>query len=148
MALRVARATAARARASTRWRFSRFLPCGLRLRSMISNDVRSGRLLHPHIPFDEPADLSLSIAAGDHTAHEIIMFPLGLIVFLGAEADHREQILHLAEHALFDNFPNLLVAGPGRVAPAIGSPRPQRELHDLVAEILRVGDAGRFLDLR
>ncbi len=35
-ASRVARATAARARAITRWRFSRFLPCGLGRRSMMS----------------------------------------------------------------------------------------------------------------
>ncbi len=41
MAARAARAMAPRARASTRWRFSRFLPCGLERRSMMSKIARS-----------------------------------------------------------------------------------------------------------
>jgi hypothetical protein len=39
------------------------------------------------------------------------------------------------------------IAGPGRVLAAVLCPRPQRELDDLVAEILRVGDARGLLDL-
>src|SRR5215213_3978809 len=55
--------------------------------------------------------------------------------------------LDLGEYPLFDHFANLLVAGPGRVLAAVLGPRPQRELDDLVAEVLGVGDAGRLLDL-
>ena len=73
---------------------------------------------------------------------------LGVAVLLGAEADDREQILDLAEHAPLDDVADLLVARPIRVLAAVARPRPERELHDLVAEVLRIGDAGRLLDLR
>ena len=79
---------------------------------------------------------------------ELGVLLLGRAVLLRAEADHRQQVLDLAEHALLDDLAQLLVACPGRVAAVVLGPRPQRELHHLVAEVLRVGDAGRLLDLR
>ena len=78
---------------------------------------------------------------------EFVVLLLGLGVLLGAEGDHRQQVLDLAEHPLFDHFADLLVARPGRFLPPLRGPRPQRELHHLVAEILGVGDACRLLDL-
>ena len=80
-------------------------------------------------------------------SHELAVLLLGLAVLLRAEADHRQQVLDLAEHPPLDHLADLLVAGPGRVAAAVAGPGAQRELHHLVAEILRVGDAGRLLDL-
>ena len=102
---------------------------------------------HAHVPLDEPADLPLGIAARDHALDEFAVLLLGLAVLLRAEADHRQQILDLAEHPLLDHLADFLVAGPGRVLAAALRPRPQRELHHLVAEILGIGDPGRLLDL-
>ena len=58
--------------------------------------------------------------------------------------DDRQKVLDLGEHPLLDHLADLLVAGPGRVLAAVVRPRAQRELDDLVAEILRVGDPGGF----
>jgi hypothetical protein len=41
----------------------------------------------------------------------------------------------------------LLVAGPQRVLAAVVGARPQHEVDDLVAEVLRIRDARRLLDL-
>ena len=87
------------------------------------------------------------IAALDHALHELLVLLLGLAVLLLAEADDGQQILDLAEHAPLDDFADLLVAGPARVLAAVLGARAQRELDHLEAEVLRVGDAGRLLDL-
>src|SRR5690606_5736807 len=107
----------------------------------------SPRLLDPHVPLDEPANLPMGIPAGYHAVHEFLVLFLGLAIFLRAEADHRQQVLDLAEHPLLDDLSDFLVRCPVRVLPAVLRTGPQREFHDLVTEILRVRDAGRLLDL-
>src|ERR1700755_737827 len=104
-------------------------------------------LLHTHVPFDEPANLTLGVAALHHACDELAVLLLRLAVLLRPERDDRQQVLDLREYPLFEYIASLLVAGPGRILAGILCSRPQRELDDLVAEILRVGDAGRFLDL-
>ena len=75
------------------------------------------------------------------------MLLLGIAVFLRTEADHGQQLLDLAEHPLFDHFPNLFVRCPLRIAPIVLGPSTQGKLDDLVAEIFGVGDSRRMLDL-
>src|SRR5579884_4402581 len=147
--------TSARARDRNRCRLLRLLPFGLGRRSTIFIAFLPGRnagrlpgLVHPHVPLDEPAHLTLSVAAGDHPLEEVGMLLFGLRILLRAEADDRQQVLDLREHAPLDDLAQFLVRGPGRVLAPGRGPRPQRELDDLVAEILWVGDAGRLLDLR
>src|SRR6202011_4179520 len=53
----------------------------------------------------------------------------------------------MGEHPLLDHLAYLLIASPGRVLAAIVCARSQRELDDLVPEVLRIGDPGRLLDL-
>src|ERR1043165_6215259 len=107
----------------------------------------SASLFYAHVPLDQPADLPLGVAAFDHARDKLAMLLFRLAVLLRTEGNDGEQILDLGEYPLFDHFANLLVAGPSRILAAILSPGAQRELDDLVAEILRVGDAGRLLDL-
>src|SRR3954463_8031161 len=107
----------------------------------------SASLFYAHVPLDKPADLPLGVAALDHARDKLAMLLFRLAVLLRTEGNDGEQILDLGEYPLFDHFANLLVAGPGRVLAAVLGPRPQRELDDLVAEVLRVRDAGRLLDL-
>ena len=66
---------------------------------------------------------------------------------LGVEGDHRQQVLGVREHLLLDHLAQLLVAGPRRVLAVVVGPRAQHEVDDLVAEVLRVADAGGLLDL-
>src|SRR2546421_216063 len=107
----------------------------------------SASLFYAHVPLDQPADLPLGVAALDHARDKVVMLLLGLAVLLRAEGNDGQQILDLGEYPLFDHFANLLVAGPRRVLAAVLGARPQRELDDLVAEVLGVGDAGRLFDL-
>src|SRR6478752_9689595 len=100
-------------------------------------------LLHAHVPFDEPANLALGVAALHHACDEFAVLLLRLAVLLGPERDDRKQVLDLGEYPLFDHLANLLVGGPGRILAATLRPRAQRELHDLVAEVLGIGDPGR-----
>ena len=109
--------------------------------------TRSAGVLHPHVPFDQAPDLALGIAAGYHAADELAMLLLGLAVLLRSEGDDREQVLDLREHALLDHLADLLIARPGGVLAVVIGSGPQGELDDLVAEILRVGDARRLFDL-
>jgi hypothetical protein len=60
----------------------------------------------------------------------------------------RQQVLDLGEHPLLNHLANLLIARLGWVLGAILCARSQRELDDLVPEVLRIADPGRFLDLR
>src|SRR4051794_17852215 len=98
----------------------------------------SARLLHTHVPLDQPPDLPLGVAAFDHARDKVVVLLLGLAVLLRAERNDGQQILDLGEYPLLDHFANLLVAGPCRILAAVLGPRPQRELDDLVAEVLRV----------
>src|SRR4029078_441653 len=107
----------------------------------------SASLFYAHVPLDQPANLPLGVAAFDHARDKLAMLLLGRAVLLRTERNDGQQILDLGEYPLFDHFANLLVAGPGRILAAVLGPRPQRELDDLVVEVLRVGDAGRLFDL-
>src|SRR5215471_15257660 len=95
----------------------------------------SPRLLNAHVPLDQAANLPLSVATRYHSLDELRVFFLAFAVLLGPEADHRQKLLHLAEHASFDDFADLLVAGPGRVFAVVVGACPQTELHHLVAEL-------------
>src|SRR5271166_6080907 len=144
-ALSTARLTSARVRRRNRWRLPRLLSRGLRRRS--TNCAMLSGLVHPHVPLDQSADLALGVAARPHAAEEVGVLLLGLGILLGPEADDRQQVLDLAEHALLDHLTDLLVGCPGRVLALVGGAGAQRELHDLVAEVLRIGDARRLLGL-
>src|SRR5690606_39368317 len=65
------------------------------------------------------------------------------IFLLGAEADYRKQILDLTEHPLLDDFADLFIRRPARVLSAVLRASPEGELDHLIAEVLRVRDAGR-----
>src|SRR5258708_8027781 len=107
----------------------------------------SAGLLHPHVPFDEAANLTLGIAASHHARDELAVLLFGIAVLFRAKRDNRKKVFDLRKYPFLDDFSNLFIAGPGRGFAAVLCPRPQRELDDLVAECLRVGDARRFLVL-
>src|SRR5438270_182267 len=124
--------TSTRARARNRWRLLRLFPFGLARRStmfmFIGLALRPATpcltgLVHAHVPFHKPAYLPLGITAIDHAFDEVGVLLLRLRVLLRTEADDRQQILDLAEHAPLDDLAQFLVRGPGRVAPAIRGPR-------------------------
>src|SRR5579862_5759159 len=105
--------TSARARSMKRRRFPRLLPFGLARRStmfMICAPLSppSAGLVDPHIPFDQPADLPLGISARGHAVDELGVLLVALAVLLRPEADHRQQVLDLAEHPLLDHLAQLL----------------------------------------
>src|SRR6185295_16493889 len=104
-------------------------------------------LLHPHVPLDEPPDLTLSVAAFDHPRDKLAVLLFGIAILFRPERDHRKQVFDLREDSLLDDLADLFIAGPGGVLSTVMSPRPQGELDDLVAEVLGVGDARRLLDL-
>src|SRR5882757_9457841 len=82
--------------------------CGSLLLFMwLLEGIRSTRLFHPHIPFDETTDLPLGVAAAHHALDELPVLLLALAVLLGAERDHRQQVLDLGEHPLFDDLADL-----------------------------------------
>src|SRR5271166_670389 len=140
------------ARRMKRWRLPRLFPPGLRRRStmymlpIVLARFALPRLFHTHIPLHQPPDLALGVAARRHALDELAVLLLRLAVLLRAEADDRQQFLDLAEHPPLDDFADLLVACPVRIAAVVVGARPQAELHHLVAEVLRVGDPGRLLD--
>src|SRR5579862_5863491 len=82
-----------------------------------------------------------------HAHDELVVLGLRVAVLLGLERDHRQQILDLGEHAFLDDRADLLVRRPRRVLALVLRTVAQRELDDLVAEVLGVRDAGRLLDL-
>src|SRR3981189_3288236 len=106
----------------------------------------SAGLLHAHVPFDQPANLTLGIAALHHSRDEVVVFLFGIAVLLRTERDHRKQVFDVREYPLFDDFADLFVRGPARILSAVLGPRPQGELDDFVAEVLRVCDACGLLD--
>src|ERR1700761_5124779 len=103
-----------RARRRKRWRLPRLLPLGLRRRSMkwVMARWASARLVHAHVPFHEPPHLARGIAARQHALDELVVLGLGVAVLLGLEADDRQQILDLREHALLDDAADLLIGRP------------------------------------
>src|SRR5579884_4003761 len=145
--------TSTRARARNRWRLLRLLPFGLGRRSTMfiavsAPGARLAGLVDAHVPLDQPAHLPLSVPARHHALQEVGVLFLGLRVFFGAETDHRQEVFDLREHPPLDHLAQFLVGLPRRVLAAMRGPRAQRELDDLVAEVLGIGDPGRLLDLR
>src|SRR6056297_2698017 len=106
----------------------------------------SARLFHSHVPFNKTANLSRGISARHHPVYELRVLFLRFAVLFGTKRDHRQQVLDLAEHALLDDIADLLVRCPAWILPSVFGTRPERELDDLVAEILRVRDAGWLLN--
>src|SRR5690606_36662000 len=104
-------------------------------------------LAYAQIPFRKQAHLLFGIAALHHAHHEIVVLLLVFLAGLGVEADDRQQVLGVGEHLLLDHHAQLLVAEPGRVLAVVVGAGAQHEVDDLVAEVLRVADAGRLLDL-
>src|SRR5215468_12722548 len=146
----IERATASRSvsRASRmkRCRLVWLFPFGLSRRSTMFMPVAlleaSSRLVDAHVPLDQPPGLPVRVAAADHAVDELGVLLLGLLVALRREADDGQQVLDLGKHALLDHLADLLVGRPGRVLALVLGARAQGELHHLVAEVLRVGDAG------
>src|SRR6185312_16900965 len=112
----MSRFNSSRARRRKRWRLPRLLSLGFSRRSMKIGMKRpqpaSARLVYPHVPVHQPADLAFGVAAADHPLHEFGVPLLRHAVLLGAEADHRQQILDLPEHALLDDFAQFFITRP------------------------------------
>src|SRR5436305_15178432 len=89
----------------------------------------SASLLHPHVPFDEPANLTLGVAAPHHPLDELAVLLFGIAVLFRTERDNRKKVSHLRRDAFLNDLPDSLVAAPGRVLPSILRPRPQTRLH-------------------
>src|SRR5260370_28800786 len=106
----------------------------------------SAGLLHAHIPFDEPPNLTLGITAPHHARDKLAVLLFGIAVLFQAKRDNGKKVFDLREYPLFDDFADLFIAGPGRVLAGILRPRPQRKLDHLIAEILRAGDTRGLLD--
>src|SRR6185437_3000297 len=124
-----------RARRRKRWRLPRLLPLGLRRRSMkcvmahsSGMTSHSPRLVDPHVPFDEAANLSRRVASRQHALDEFVVFVRRLIVLLRLERNYRQEILNLGEHPLFDDGANFLVSRPGRILAVVLGAITQREL--------------------
>src|SRR5437899_12583419 len=96
----------------------------------------SAGLLDPHVPFDEPANLTLGIAASHHARDKLAVLLFGIAVLFRAKRDNRKKVFNLREDAFLNDLTDLLIAGPGRVLSTALGPRPQLELDDLVAEVL------------
>src|SRR5258708_7965754 len=95
----------------------------------------SASLLHAHVPFDEPANLTLGIAAPHHPLDELAVLLFGFAVLFRTERDNRKKVFDLRKYPFLNDFANLFIAGPGRVFAGVLCPRPPRALDDLVAEI-------------
>src|SRR4030095_16170106 len=99
----IERATASlsvsRANRMKRCRLVWLLPFGLSRRSTMFMPVAlpeaSSRLVHAHVPFDQPPRLPRRVAAADHAGDELGVLLLGLLVALGGEADDRQQVLDM-----------------------------------------------------
>src|SRR5258708_30983517 len=105
----------------------------------------SAGLLHPHIPFDEPANLSLGIATPHHSFDKLTVLLFGVAILLGTKRDHRKKVFDLRKYPLLDDLANLFIARPGRVFSGVLSTPPQRELDNLVPAVLRIVDSRRPL---
>ena len=116
--------------------------------SDLSGDRRalSSRLLHTHVPFYQPPDLTFRVATRRHAVDEVGVLLLGIAVLLRAKADHRQQFLNLTEHTAFNHVPDLLIAGPGRIFSVVVRPGTQAELHNLIPEVLGIGDPSGLFD--
>src|SRR6266700_7173465 len=103
---------------SQNWRFSRLLLPGFRRRSTMriaTLAFASAGLLHPHVPFDEAANLTLGIAASHHARDKLAVLLFGIAVLFRAKRDNRKKVFDLRKYPFLDDFSNLFIAGPGRV---------------------------------
>src|SRR5712675_428148 len=91
----------------------------------------SASLLHAHVPFDQPANLTLGIAAPHHPLDELAVLLFGIAVLFRTERYNRKKVFNLRKDAFLDDLADLLIAGPGWVLSAVLSPRPQGELDHL-----------------
>src|SRR5258708_24723585 len=83
-------------------------------------------LLHPHVPFDEAANLTLGIAASHHAHDKLAVLLFGIAVLFRAKRDNRKKIFDLRKYPFLDDFSILFISGPGRVFAAVPCPPPQR----------------------
>src|SRR4029453_10868630 len=86
-------------------------------------------LLHPHVPFDEAANLTLGIAASHHPRDKLAVLLFGIAVLFRAKRDNRKKVFDLRKYSFLDDFANLFIAGPGRVFTGILCPRPREKLY-------------------
>src|SRR5258705_11791589 len=84
----------------------------------------SAGLLHPHVPFDEAANLTLGIAASHHALDKLGVLLFGIAVLFRTKRDNRKKILPLREYPFLDHLAHLSVARSRRILPAILGPRP------------------------
>src|ERR1700757_4034893 len=111
--LLTASCTNAFARRRNLCRFSRLLLPGFKRLSticMATFTSASAGLLHTHVPFDEPANLTLGVTALHHSRDELAVLLLGFAILLRSERDHRQQILNLREYPLLDHLADFFVA--------------------------------------
>src|ERR1700726_1745496 len=94
-------------------------------------------LLHPHIPFDEPANLTLGIAACRHPRDKLAVLLFGIAVLFQAKRDNGKKVFDLRKYPLFDDFANLFIAGPGRVLAGILPRRRKQKRAPPFSETLR-----------
>ena len=52
----------------------------------------SAGLLHPHVPFDEAANLTLGIAASHHARDKLAVLLFGIAVLFRAKRDNRKKV--------------------------------------------------------
>src|SRR3569833_1166606 len=107
----------------------------------------SGRLSCAQIPLGQQTHLLVGVALVDHALDKVLVLLLLFAGRLGVERDHRQQVFGAGEHAFLDHRAQFLVAGPGRVLAVVLGTGAQHEVDHLVAEVLRIGDAGWLLDL-
>src|ERR1035438_7228054 len=97
----------------------------------------SAGLFYAHIPFDEPANLTLGVAARHHPFDELAVLLFGIAVLFRTERDNRKKVFDLRKYPLLDDLADLFIAGPGRVLSAVLSPRPQGV--EQVLTVIRIG---------
>src|SRR5437660_12537929 len=75
----------------------------------------SAGLLHPHVPFDEAANLTLGIAASHHARDKLAVLLFGIAVLFRAKRDNRKKVFDLRKYPFIGEFSNLSHAASGRV---------------------------------
>src|ERR1700747_2892747 len=64
----------------------------------------SAGLLHPHVPFDEAANLTLGIAASHNARDKLAVLLFGIAVLFRAKRDNRKKVFDLRNNPLLDDF--------------------------------------------
>src|SRR6202043_1405942 len=97
----------------------------------------SAGLLHSHIPFCEPPNLTLGITAPHHARDKLAVLLFGIAVLFQAKRDNGKKVFDLRKYPLFDDFANLFIAGPGRVLAGILPRRRKQKRAPPFSETLR-----------